>query len=393
MHLAASDEPYGPECGDEQASEIMKRVVGLLIGLISCAILALGLFEVYLRSTEKQTKWATVNQLTPFRHSKYYEFKPYMNFGEHPLLGHYPFVRSKRGLLTKSKPTNDFRIFVFGGSVVQSYGHSNDTGDLKVSGMFSPPGEWWAYLEDQLNAKKPPRLSGITFRVASAGGQSYITTNELVKFFLSDIDEYQPDYVVFLDGYNDFNQTFLYGSPPGVDLFALGLEARSKLPLAFWIYKNFGWSRAISQVARTSLHLYMVARLSTDAKPEDLANAIFRNYRKAKIYADGIDAGFIVALQPFRRLHRTKGEYPESDPIRAQYIETRHAITEKLSKSRITYSDYTEMFDAPGGPGAVVFYDDVHFVDAGYRHLVDTLVRDHSAEIFAAAADGRSASQ
>ena len=373
----------------------MRFAVRAALVLIGCAVVALVLFEIYLRLTD-QGPSRNVERAMPFlTGSDYYDYQPYMNFGEHPLLGAYPFVASKRGELPKAKTGQEYRIFIFGGSVVQSEGLKESDGILKASDLFEPRGEWWAYFEDRLNEEKPPELADVSFRVRSAGGAAYVTTNELVKLVLMDIDQYQPDLIIFLDGYNDLFSVHAYGSPPGVDQIANGLMARARWPVAYALYDLFADSLySVAKTAEGVLLLDMRSRTGETPEPEAIGQTMTGNYRKAKVFADAMDANFIVALQPFAVFHQIPEGTPEDDsrfwekPRQDDYIATLDSVRSGLAAGQIRLLDYTSLFDRAGGPGAATFYDSVHFWDRGYKFLVDALFDDEAPVIYADAMTG-----
>ena len=374
-------------------ARVLKFSARVVLVLIGCAVAALILFEVYLRVTDQGPSRKVERGMPFLTGSDYYDYQPYMNFGEHPLLGNYPFVASKRGELPKAKNGQEYRIFIFGGSVVQSEGLKESDGILKASDLFDPRGEWWAYFEDRLNAAKPPELADVTFRVRSAGGAAYVTTNELVKLVLMDIDQYQPDLIIFLDGYNDLFTVHAYGSPPGVDHIANGLMARARWPVAYALYDLFADSLySVAKTAEGILLLDMRSRTAEPPTPEAIGETMTENYRKARVFAEAMGANFVVALQPFAVLHQIPDNAPKDDSRfwekyrQSDYAATLDSVRAKLASEEIRLLDYTALFDRPGGPGVATFYDSVHFYDNGYKFLVDVLFADEAPVIYADAA-------
>jgi lysophospholipase L1-like esterase len=115
-----------------------------------------------------------------------YRFKPNTRYGnlvinEHGFIGNggnFPDLFAKKKDIC--------RIFILGGSSVAGSGASNN--DKTIT----------AQLENLLNN----RLSQ-QFEVINAGVDGYFSFNEL-SYFLFDIIWYQPDIVIFYNGYNDY---------------------------------------------------------------------------------------------------------------------------------------------------------------------------------------------
>lgn len=92
-----------------------------------------------------------------------------------------------------AKPPGKIRIFLFGGSTVAGSGASSSATTIS------------AYLENILNKKGTER-----YDVINAGVDGYFSYQEL-GYFISDIIYYQPDIVIFYDGYNDYASSVWIG--------------------------------------------------------------------------------------------------------------------------------------------------------------------------------------
>lgn len=356
--------------------------------LLACGLVALTLFEIWLRATGQRPHRQEIAGRFLFESSTFFEFRPYMNFGEHPLSGAYPFIQSRRGPLAKGA-TGAYRILVFGGSVVRAMATHRVNGIRRVSPRFDPPGEWWAHLEDLLNARRPPELADVRFQVRSAGGSAYTTTNEVIKLVLMDIADYAPDLIVFLDGYNDLYNAIAFRTPPGVDLIASGLETRARHPVAYALYRlTSTWLWSVARLAEAVLVRDLRSRVATDPDPAAIADRLLRNYRAARTAAEGMGASFAVVLQPFAILHHKPAGTAAGDPrfwathLADGYRETLALTRAGLARDGIRTLDFTRLFDRPGGPAAAAFYDAVHFYDIGYAFLAASLVEELGAWIF-----------
>lgn len=89
------------------------------------------------------------------------------------------------------KPTNEFRIFVLGGSTVQGRPYSIET-------------SFTTWLELSLQAADPSRK----FEVVNCGGVSY-ATYRLVSI-LEEMLTYKPDLIIFYEGHNEFLEDRTY---------------------------------------------------------------------------------------------------------------------------------------------------------------------------------------
>jgi lysophospholipase L1-like esterase len=132
-------------------------------------------------------------QNATYRHGQYmfdpflaYRYRPHSNYGKLNINEH-AFIDNGRPFpaLTR-KPEGTTRIFCFGGSTLAGSGASSNQATIP------------ARMEELLNAKGSGR-----FEVINAGIDGYFSYNQL-GFLVSDVLAYEPDIVVFYDGWNDY---------------------------------------------------------------------------------------------------------------------------------------------------------------------------------------------
>jgi len=103
------------------------------------------------------------------------------------------------------KPPNTIRIFMTGGSVTYGFG-----GDQDDRGQFVSDNQTIEYyLERQLNQALPFKH----WEVINAGVSGYRLNQELI-YLESDLLQYQPDYVISMDGFTDIDYMWEYWSQP-----------------------------------------------------------------------------------------------------------------------------------------------------------------------------------
>lgn len=130
---------------------------------------------------------------------------PFVGFSDiHPLFvlneeqGRYGIAKSRLShfrpdSFRAEKPSNEFRIFVLGGSTVQGRPWSIET-------------SFTTWLELGLNAADPSRQ----WEVVNCGGISY-ATYRLVPI-MQEVLAYQPDLIIFCEGHNEFLEDRTYGN-------------------------------------------------------------------------------------------------------------------------------------------------------------------------------------
>jgi lysophospholipase L1-like esterase len=119
-----------------------------------------------------------------------FAYRPNMLFEDSILIGPQGFIcNAKCEDLPRTKPADEYRIFVFGGSSVAGQGAG--TGDQTISG----------HLERILAEAKP--LPGKRIRVVNAGIGGYYSAQEFARLAF-EVVPYEPDFVIFFHGNNDY---------------------------------------------------------------------------------------------------------------------------------------------------------------------------------------------
>ena len=194
-----SAEPGEPQDGTTETTprpRITTRrllVAGMLLLLLLGAALELGT-RVYLRSSRGYDG----EHLYQFAFDPYKNILPTPNYADTRGVRHNSMGFRRSTEVSLSKPAGTYRIFLMGASTAYGLGglwpHIDDGYPvLKNTETID------AYLEQMLRAELPGR----TVEVINAAITSSWTHHNLI-YLNQTILRYQPDMVLFLDGYNDF---------------------------------------------------------------------------------------------------------------------------------------------------------------------------------------------
>jgi lysophospholipase L1-like esterase len=259
------------------------------------------------------------------KHLMQYEFDPYKNILptrnyvdtrgiRHNSVG---FRRSTE--VPRAKPPGTIRIFLMGGSTAYGLGSlwTHIQGDFAV---IRNEDTIDAYLERRLAAEFP----GTKIEVINAAITSTWTHHSLIYLYQT-ILGYDPDIVLFLDGFNDFfftdpghdqfasytyneTSTFIEGDPTFSNLAAMN---------GWWLFRKFALGHVVGRAAR-ELKL-IVSRPGADRTPMDPEKEfaglkqVFPRSAGATherigvlLQHEGVDAVFM--LQPILILERDRAE-------------------------------------------------------------------------------------
>ena len=165
--------------------------------------------------------------------------EPYVFFGKVPVLSphgdeSFSFVFNDERV-NESKPDNEFRILVVGGTLASGDGVSN------LNERF------YKVFETQLNQAS----KGINYRVFSAGVKDYVSGQILMQLQLGLLD-FKPDMILYIDGYMDFFAHKVYAQPPGAPKFFL--EYQKFLEIVWAIdTKNVSYSIRESELLKSKI--------------------------------------------------------------------------------------------------------------------------------------------
>lgn len=255
----------------------IKRRYLVLLGFIVFAVFA-GLLEFGARVYLKKTQGYDGEHLYQFAFDPYKNILPTPNYVDTRGVRHNSMGFRRSSEVSREKPPGTYRIFLMGASAGYGLGGlwthiENRYPVLKNSETID------AFLEQDLNARYPGRH----FEVINAAITSTWTHHNLI-YLNQTILRYQPDMVLFLDGFNDF---FFYN--PDHDQFAsytYNLPSRAILgEPTLWslAYANGWWlfrkSAFIHLVARGASNLKLLISKKPTRDPIDVNRAL-ANHRK-----------------------------------------------------------------------------------------------------------------
>jgi lysophospholipase L1-like esterase len=256
------------------------------------------------------------------RHLMQYEYDPYKNilptrgFVDTRGIQHNSVGFRRRSEVSREKPPGTFRIFLMGGSAAYGLGGlwphiQNDFAVIRNEDTID------AYLEKRL----APEFPGVKVEVINAAITSTWTHHSLIYLYQT-ILNYQPDMVLFLDGFNDF-----YFTGASHDQFASYPYVRSSMLIegeptlmalatmnGWWFFRKFALAHVVGRAAREAKLIFGSRgdRTPIDVETEfaGLQHVFPRNAGKvhdrigALLQHEGVAAVFM--LQPLLILERDR---------------------------------------------------------------------------------------
>lgn len=307
---------------------------------------------------------------------------------------------------TITKPDNTFRLVLMGGSTAYGLGSmwpwiEHDFPVLRDADTLG------VLLEEALKKVAPP---GIRIEVINAGIASHWTHHHIIHLNQK-IFDYQPDLVVFLDGFNDYfffdeahNQFASYPHTNHAN------EIMGDPTLRSLVYANGWWlfrkSALTHLVGRTAEQVGYLLEGSHERKPLDLSviqpgqkkvferNALKMNQRiAAMLKAEGVRGLFV--LQPMLILERdrqgsTSHEQELFDFAVSSYLPNYEQfmlnavpfVSERMQQTVMPwgagYLDATSVFEGVTGQ---VYTDYCHLTPLGNRVLADFIATSIGAQV------------
>lgn len=375
-----------------ELSRWKKLLFGTVTFLILATLLEVGA-GVYLRYSQGYDG----------EHLYQYDFDAYRNIRLKP---HWTDIRGIRhnaqgfrrdGEVSVEKPDGTFRIFLMGGST--AYGTGGLWPHLQTEFEVLDNSETIsAYLEERLDRD----FSDVRIEVINAAVPSTWTHHHLI-YLNQEIFKYDPDMVLFLDGFNDF-----FHNDPGHDQFAayaygeqsrviLGPPTLGSLASAnaWWLFRKSAFFHVVFRVAR---NVRQVIAGPGDRTPNDVErsieqlrinfpkNALAMIRRTALIVeGEGVDAVFMI--QPMLILER---ERPGLEGIERElfefnvtsyvdnyedYIQQAVPLVSELEREALAetsagFMDLTGIYHDTEGQ---IFTDYAHLTPHGNQVLVDVV--------------------
>lgn len=334
-----------------------------------------------------------------------FAFDPFLAYRYHPNTKYLNLAINEHGFIDNGRPFPDLfhkdknvtRIFLLGGSSLAGSGASSNATTIA------------AQLEKLLNEQRPGR-----YEVINAGVDGYFSYNELA-YCLFDLINYQPDILIFYDGWNDFAYSNWLGGyknqyqkdhcRPNYHEYALylltifpQLEKNTNIinynALFSKSYLTIFMKRFIGRFMKTDLVINNVDVRNSKSKirltPDEAAGFYTANVASAAGLAASQDIKVIYALQP------TILDKPALTVQEKGYFSSRPALTSELSNPRKIgefyaavrrgYASLQEKFSSDPrvvitdlsptmwqGVTEEVYLDEIHTNDVGNRIIAKKL--------------------
>lgn len=337
------------------------------------------------------------------KHLYQYEFDPYRNihptpnFVDHRGIRHNSVGFRRDSEVSMEKPAGTYRIFLMGASTAYGLGGlwphiQRDFAVLDNSQTID------AYLEKLLADSMP----GSRVEVINAAVTSTWTHHNLI-YLNQHILKYDPDMVLFLDGFNDFLAderghdqfaSYSYGLPPRVIMGEPTLYALAYANL-WWLFRK---SAAAHVASRAGAVIWQAVRIRPEKQPLPVAQAVAgvqrnfpRNALKMQersgliLRAESVRTVFM--LQPFLILARDRKGMPDIErrlfdfnvsSYRQGYEEFATTVmpfiraqqAAMVARVGATYLDLSTPFE---GVDAQAFTDYAHLTPLGNRLLAERI--------------------
>jgi lysophospholipase L1-like esterase len=267
--------------------------------------------------------------------------------------------------ISRYKPSQTLRIVMVGGSVVL-YGHTNET---TISG----------YVEKLIKS----RYSDQNVEVINAGVTGFISDQELILLVLK-LTDYQPDFVIVFDGFNDFLVPTSLETRLGYPFKFKALELswynstkilRHLLDLPFTAHATAGshFLRRLNPHWSYLTHLENLAMekdrgdIAAPPTPQDIAAHLAANWEKMATFLESRHCGAMLILQPFNQEGIEYQEHYDAMETHIQALQNRFA----QSKTR-RFLSYRHLMDNH----RELFYDMIHTYDQGNELYAQQMWQD-----------------
>jgi lysophospholipase L1-like esterase len=392
---ASPDVP--PDVSPDEAPAELSRWKRILFSVL-VLILVCGVLEVAASVGLRVFRGYDGSHLYQYEFDPYRNIHPTPNFVDHRGIRHNSVGFRRDGEVSVAKPTGTYRVFLMGASTAYGLGGlwphlQREFAVLDNTQTIS------AYLEQQLQDSLP----GVKVEVINAAVTSTWTHHHLI-YLNQHILKYDPDLVLFLDGFNDFYQfepwhdqfaSYAYGMPSRVILGEPTLYGLAYAN-AWWLFRK---SAAAHVGSRAGEALWELVRPRAPRTPIDVeasltnvqrnfpANALKMHERAGAILRhEGIRTVFM--MQPLLILERDRVGMPAIEralfefnvesyrPGYEEYVKRATPFLlehERAMAARVgaTFMDLTTPF---AGVEAQVYTDYAHLTPLGNRLLAERML-------------------
>jgi lysophospholipase L1-like esterase len=337
-------------------------------------ILCLLILETYARVINENpnlTNLRNINDISFFP-------KPFVMSAARPGIFDHNELGYRGKLPILPKPKNEFRVFLFGGSVVYndtegtSIYNKNGTGTLsnKIQSLFLEKGK-------------------SNVKIYNFGAVSSNTRQDLIRFII-DASGFQPDLVAFYFGYNDLDVSleFRPNYPHRHLLFDINPAFQPKAsdtPLLAYIalssefmrtfFPEFVEKTVISEPLNKMRDKYFL-NVGAQDHFNKRKEAIIQNIVLAEIFASAMGVDFIPVLQP---ILATKSKLSSEETVilrKPNLAKEFNEILKYAKEKNIEIINFSDIFNADA---THYFTDNVHVNDAGNskvaRHFYQLLLK------------------
>lgn len=267
--------------------------------------------------------------------------------------GHFLF-RDRAKLIETPKDRDTIRIFILGGSV--AYGE----------GASAPARRWFIQLENLLQKKSRRKI-----QIIPAANHSHVTTQERIIQDLY-VLPYEPDVMIFLNGFNDAN-TGVSATRPG-DPFGQGIIYLRDSSAFFNFMTDISKHSALVRywMQRDMIkanHPVAPDEKSMQLQAESVAAVYYDNSRRMHHRCETEKRKCFFFLQPFWDLtleNRKEKAIVSDDMVGRNYAKIRSQLSQN-----VFVTDLTGVFDDPAE--RVPFYDPAHFDDEGHYRIAKAI--------------------
>lgn len=371
---------------------LVKVVAVILVAMLSLLVLE-GLAYLYLRMFDGYDGTHLMN----YQYDDYKTILPTPNYSNWKGIYHNAQGFRERLDTSQLKEPGVFRIFVMGGSTGYGLGSLSAYGQEKYAVITNDETIDY-YLEEYLKQKVPGRR----IEVINAAITSHYSHHHLI-YLNQTILKYNPDMVVFVDGFNDyypytknFDQFANYAYAERAHLFMLepSLEAWAKYS-GWWLFRKSHFIHIAAKTLRLVLMYltgFITERTHIDVREslENLRENAKSNFVKMVerngliLRHEGVIAVF--ALQPEIVFRQTKKFSPLEKAIfnemenhwQENFVqfknEARPIVVKLLQETTAkTGSMFVDLTDIYGGVDGDVYTDYCHLTPLGNRKLAESL--------------------
>lgn len=374
-------------------SRPMVKFVGVVLLCVLSFIFLEGVSYIYLRTFDGYDGQHLMN----YQFDDYKIILPTPNFSNSKGIYHNAQGFRRRENTSRVKDPSVFRIFVMGGSTAYGLGSLSTFGQEKYK-IITNEETIDFYLEEYLKQKFPGRR----VEVINAAITSHYSHHHLI-YLNQTILKFQPDMVVFIDGFNDyfpykkdFDQFADYAYQERAHVFMMEPTVNALAGYSgWWLFRKSHFVHLAAKTVRpilVSIFQSKGPRMHIDVK-EALANLednARRNFLKM-VERNGLilkqeNVLSVFALQPEMAFKQSKALSPmEQDIFRemdsywqenfVQFKnEARPMVTKMLQEvTGRTGSKFIDLTDIYGGVEGDVYTDYCHLTPLGNRKLAESL--------------------